>query len=425
MVEFNVQEYLLEKSTTKTTVQDFQKLMEHLGSPQDDYRIIHVAGTNGKGSTCAFTSSILQENGFHVAMFTSPALQKINERMQIDHIPIKDSELLHLATLVQETENTLGLSMSGFHRMTAMALVWFSRRKVDFAIIEAGIGGMEDCTNICDSEISMITSIGMDHTEILGESLEKIAEQKAGIIKEGQRFVVVHPQEDAAMKIIQNYATALGVPVYKVSDCTRRVDHIEDFVEYCDIIFPDGMNIYQAIQMMGRHQLDNACAALLVARGLRLDMLRSSQGIEKTVWPGRMELLEGVPPVLLDGAHNPHAMRVLVQGIRDFFPDYFIIVIMASMKDKDNAEMVDILSDVADHVIAVPFNERTIDPNMLIRWFQAKNVPAMYSKSFPNAFVDALRLIDANPGVDSLVVVTGSLYLVGEFRSFLLWTDEE
>lgn len=425
MVEFNVQEYLLEKSIIKTTFHDFQKLMECLGSPQDDYRVIHVAGTNGKGSTCAFASNVLQKNGFRVAMFTSPALQKVNERMQINHVPIKDSELLLLATLVHETEEALGLSMSGFHRMTAMALIWFSRMKVDFAIIEAGIGGQEDCTNVCDSEISMITSIGLDHTDVLGESIEKIAEQKAGIIKEGQRFVVLHPQDAVVMSIIEERASILGVPLYKVSDCTRRIDHVEDFVEYCDIIFPDGMNIYQAIQMMGRHQLDNACAALLMARGLQLDMLRASQGVEKTIWPGRMELLEGVPPVLLDGAHNPHAMRVLVQGIRDFFPNYFIIVIMASMRDKNNAEMVDILSDVADHVIAVPFNERSIDPKTLIRWFQAKNVPAMYSKSFPNAFVDALRLVDANPVVESLVVVTGSLYLVGEFRSFLLWTDED
>ncbi len=425
MIEFNWQEYLTEKTAIKTTPKDFHKLMDRLGNPQDDYRVIHVAGTNGKGSTCAFVSNILQENDFSVGMFTSPALRKVNERMQIDNVLIEDREIKLLAAQVEQAEKELGKSFAGFHRMTAMALVWFSRHKVDFAVIEAGIGGEKDCTNICDSEISMITAIGMDHMSTLGSTIEEIAEQKAAIIKEGQRAVIVHPQTDQVMKIIEKRAQQVGVPIRKVDDCGRQLIAIDDFVQNAEIVFKDGAHVHQVIQMMGVHQIDNACAALLLARELRLDLVRSSQGIEKTIWPGRMELLEGVPPVLLDGAHNPSAMKVLVQGIRDFFPDHYIILIMSAMSDKDNLEMVNVLSDVTDYAIAVPLNERSIDPNMLIHWFQAKNIPAMYSKSFQNGFVDALRLVDAHPDKEPLVVVTGSLYLVGEFRAFLLGPNEE
>ena len=425
MADFNAKAYLSEKLGERRSLDDFRVLMAHLKNPQDDYRIIHVAGTNGKGSTSAFMADILSNNGQRTGLFTSPALMRVNERMRIDRDCISDEELDAIALEVSRAEKKSAIRFGGFHRMTAVAWLWFSRRKVDFAVIEAGIGGELDCTNICDSEIALITAIGLDHLPLLGNSLPEVAAQKAGIIKQGQRCVVVQPQADEAMSVIAQQCKEKRVPMRRVVDCERSVDHIEDYTQYCRIRFPDGMNLYQTIQMMGEHQLTNACTALLAARELGLDMIRSSQAVEHMVWPGRMELLDGEPPVLLDGAHNPQAIVELIKGIKQYFSNHFIILITSMMEDKDSATMVAQLSELVDYAIAVPLTERSIDPEILIKWFRAKNVPAMYSKSFPNGFVDALRITDAHPDRTPLVLVTGSLYLVGEFRAFLLGPNEE
>ena len=425
MADFNAKAYLCEKLNERRSLDDFRVLMAYLQNPQDDYRIIHVAGTNGKGSTSAFMADILTNNGYRTGLFTSPALLQVNERMQMNRDCISNEELEAIALDVSRAEQKSGIRFSGFHRMTAVAWLWFSRRKIDFAVIEAGIGGTMDCTNICDSEIALITAIGMDHVSLLGESLPEVAAQKAGIIKRGQRCVVVQPQTDEVMNVISQRCKEMRVPMRRVADCERCVDHIEDYVQYCRIRFPDGMNLYQTIQMMGEHQLTNACTALVAARELGLDMIRSSEAVEDTIWPGRMELLDGEPPVLLDGAHNPQAMAALIKGVKQYFPNHFIILITSMMEDKDSAEMVAQLSELIDYAIAVPLNERSMDPEILMKWFRAKNIPTMYSKSFPNGFVDALRITDAHPDRAPLVLVTGSLYLVGEFRGFLLGPNDD
>lgn len=424
---FNLSEYFgqTSKAKKKTDLSEFSALMEALGNPQDSYRIVHIAGTNGKGSTSSFVANMLRENGYNTALFTSPALLKANERMRINGLMIDDERLLEIAQEVAAVEKKLGIAYAGFDRMTACAMLWFAREQVDFAVIETGIGGRLDDTNIVNSEVAMITEIDYDHMQTLGDSLEAIAREKCAIIKEGQLCAVIHPQKAEVMDVIAGHCKALRVPMKLVSQCKRTVDHIEDYEQDCSIALPNGVTFFQHISMMGRFQLDNAAAALLLAQAMGLDMLKVNKAIEETVFPGRMELLEGIPPVLLDGAHNPHAAKALAEAVEEYFPNHYIILITAMMEDKDCIGIAKGFAKVVDYVFAVPLNERSLDPDMILRFFKSLNVAGKKAKTYQNAFVEALKLCDNLPGEEPLVLVAGSLYLAGGFRAFLLGPGSE
>lgn len=420
---FNVLQYLGERWGKARDLALFADLMQRLGNPQNSFRVIHVAGSNGKGSTCVFLESILREAGFHTGLYTSPALVRVNERMRIGGKMVSDETLDSAARRVAEAEKASGVEYGGFDRMTATALLIFEQMNVEIAVLETGLGGRLDATNICDSELAVLTAIDFDHTRILGERIEDIAREKCAIIKPGQRVVIAHPQQETVREMIQARCEQAHTLLIQVSDCEIRVDQANEFGQKFRIAFPDGISMHFHISLMGRHQRDNACAAVLAARALQLDAIAIARGLQSAVWPGRLELLDGSPPVLLDGAHNPHAMKSLVDAVQAYFSDRRIILITAMMADKDIEPMLVQLAGVVQNAIAVPLGERSIDPVILAERLGELGVKSQTQRSFAQAFVEALGICDQCHEDNPLVLVTGSLYLVGVFRAFIKGED--
>ena len=424
MIEFNFTEYLSARWGKGRELSEFSHLLELLGDPQLTFRCIHVAGTNGKGSTCSYTQSILQEQGFKTGLYTSPALKYVNERIMVCGVPVDNETIEQAAYRVYQAEMQSGFHYGGFDRMTATALVVFAQAGVEFAVLETGLGGRLDATNACKSEIAIITSIGLDHMHILGNTIEEIAMEKCGIIKSEQKYVVSHRQDPRVEAIIAKTCEKMGVKLLQTKDYKIVLNYIDQYRQYFDIIAPNGAAFSFDSGLLGRHQLENACAAWLTCRALKLDPICIKEGISNAQWRGRLELLQGSPDVLLDGAHNPQATEVLVSSLDEYFIGRKFVLITTVMRDKDYPTIVSMTSPKVSNVITVSIGERSVDPNELAKLYQMHDVPAKTSNSIEQAYHDALSICK-EMGEDAMILVTGSLYLVGEFRDYLMSLEQE
>jgi len=390
--------------------------MKGLGNPQDRFSSIHIAGTNGKGSIAAFLSSVLSHGGYKVGLYTSPHLVSFNERIQINGYPISDKDVAQVAEAVQRVY-TQGEPPTFFECATAMALYHFASERVDWAILETGMGGRYDATNVVHPEVSIISNISMEHQQYLGNTLGKIAREKAGIIKKGAG-VVTGTRQKSPLRILEQAATEKKVPLYRLGKEIRIRRDKEGAFTYV------GINHRWSrvkIGLLGDHQITNAALALgalelLLAKRLHLTDEAIYAGLAATRWPGRLEVLSADPYILLDGAHNPSAVRTLKRFLKKSIPFRRLTMVVGILEDKAWKPMLRELTTVSDRMILTrPQYERAADPHELASFVRTLKQDLVVIPHLPDAISFALD----EAGATDAVCITGSLYTVGDARAYL------
>ena len=390
-------------------------LLEKLGNPQIGLKIIHVAGTNGKGSVCAMIESVLRASGFKTGLYTSPHLIRFNERFRVSGKEIPDADLDVLIDAVMTTDKKTRLRPATFFELsTAIAFEHFKRSGVDYAVIETGMGGRWDATNVVQPVISVITRIALDHADYLGDDLEKIAWEKAGIIKEGAP-VVCGPMPVEAEAVIYKEAAEKKVPILGSEEAaffqtleSRRTDQLVDIeasgTGYRNVRLPLG----------GSYQLENCGIAVAALEdlsdieGIRLQMKR---GIEQVKWPGRFQMLSMKPPILFDCAHNPNGAAALFRALEDVFPRIGKTYGFGFMRDKDVAGILAALKPGMEKAFALTLpGERAMRAEEIAELGKSVGVDIEPIEN-PQIAIDWV-----NAGKKRLLCFTGSLYLAGEIK---------
>ena len=401
-------------------------LLEGLGSPERDLRFLHIAGTNGKGSTAAMLDSILRRAGFRTGLFTSPHLLTYNERFRIDGARISDVRLAEAVSRVRlAAERLLTEAPTQFELLTAAALWAFREARCDLAVLEVGLGGRLDATNAIPApEVGAITRIGLDHTEILGDTLAQIAREKAGIIKPGMPVVLGDPTPEVARTVCAACRTAgarLTVADPAEARLLSRSLRGQRFAwrQYPELFLP----------LLGDHQLQNAGTALAVidqlrARGWPVPDDAVREGLRRVFWPGRLEYVPGHPDILIDGGHNPQCAQAIAAALRTYTPGRSIRFLMGVLADKDFRGIFDPLLPLAAEVAAVtPDSPRALPAAELCARLRREYG---YERAVPYGRIeDALEHELSSAGENDLICVCGSLYLVGAVRRLLGLEEDE
>lgn len=421
----------LQKFGIKLGFERINFLLEALGNPHEKLKAVHIAGTNGKGSTSAMITSILKESGFKVGQFTSPYLERFTERIQIydDNLEQNDIPEKEVIEFVKNTKPILEkMKKAGigepteFEFVTAMCFSYFEKCKVDIAVVEVGMGGRLDSTNVIKPLVSVITPISLDHTGILGDNLKDISREKAGIIKP-ESSVICGRQPQEALGIIKNKCLEANSPFYIYGKDFCAVE--KEFDENGQVFDIYGINdnyhdVY--IPLLGKHQQQNAANAvasieLLNLKGLQIDKASIYEGLKKVKWPGRMEILAKSPTVLIDGAHNPAGAEVLAETIKTFFKYKKLVLVIGVLADKDFTEIVSILGPLADKVVITkPESPRALEPERLRKEFEKFDCSVAVEPNIVKAVETGLSMA----GQNDMVCFTGSLYLIGKVRSIIL-----
>jgi len=409
------------------------KLLEHLGDPQEALQLVHVAGTVGKGSTVAMIASMLRGCGYTVGEFTSPHVMDVRERIMIDGKPINRNEFTDLIAQVASAAVKVDFEPTFFELITAAGLKQFADQAVDVAVVEVGLGGRLDCTNVITPMVSCITKIDYDHTNLLGKTLPEIAREKAGIMKPGVPAIAAE-QEPEVEAALREEATKIGAPLRIVN---KEIEFSFRFgaaagqgphTRVC-LITETSQFMHLPVPMSGEHQAMNcavALAAIDVLRGKNFDLpeMKLHEGLGRTSLPGRMELVWDRPRILVDGAHNAASVGALMRTVGTHLPYDSMVCIFGCCQDKDVPAMLDKVSLGADKVIftRTRTNPRAADPDDLQRVF-AERCGKM-SQVAPT-LSDALDLASRATGRDDLICITGSFYLVGEAKKHLAELDRK
>lgn len=414
-----------------------RELLERLGRPQDRLKFVHVAGTNGKGSICAYLASILGAAGYRTGMFTSPYIERFEERIRVDGTMISPDDLRDVTLAVREHAEAMaeetGDHPTEFELMTAVALEHFARCGCDIVVLEVGLGGRLDSTNVIDApEACVIARIGLDHTALLGNTLAAIAGEKAGIIKEGSA-VVSWPQEPEAMAVIEHAAAEHG--------CELRMPDFAQLEEGA-IRWEDGVSPFRPFSykewadlrtgILGSYQPQNATVALeavdvLRGRGWRIPDEAVRAGVAQTRWPGRFEIVEGGSSpdgfaIVVDGGHNPQGARALADSLAEVFPGRKPVFVIGVLEDKDYPRMLeDVLPLGSAFVCVTPDNPRALPAHKLaraIRWTgqDLLGCSACVNPVVARDFEDAIRRARELAGSDGLICAFGSLYSVAALK---------
>jgi dihydrofolate synthase/folylpolyglutamate synthase len=396
-------------------------LMVLLGNPEMKYPIIHVAGTKGKGSTCAMIASALTANGFKTGLYTSPHLQDYVERIQIDGKPISHDQLVELVEQVKPHVAVVP-KLTTFEITTAIGLLNFARQKVEAAVIEVGLGGRLDATNIVTPQVSVITSLSYDHMAVLGNTLTLIASEKAGIIKPDVP-VVSAPQKEEALVVLEKVTGKYHVPMtlvgrevifeageHSLEGQTLRISHRpSSTVQEKSVIL--------RIPLLGMHQVINAATAYsaLKVSGLRVNDEDIARGFAKVYWPCRFEIVRNEPPVILDSAHNQDSFEKLDQTLEEYFPDRSIILIFGSSEDKDIAGMLEALKSRIKLILATrAVHPRAIAPENIIETANRLGVMAEATACVQDALTRAMDLAEVGR---EIIVSAGSMFVTAEVRT--------
>ncbi len=400
----------------KPGLERVRELCHALGDPQDKLKYIHVAGTNGKGSFCAMTDSILRHAGYKVGLFTSPYILEFNERMRINGENISDAELCELVELIKPVADKMSDKPTEFELITAIAFMYFARHECDIVVLECGLGGRLDATNIIKTPVlSVITGIALDHTSILGDTVEQIALEKAGIIK-ADVPVLWCGKNTAAEQIIKNKAQEIDAPVYTADKQDLVVNKLTLDGTYMEL--GDKKNIRLAL--LGTYQPENAANALsavdmLNKMGYGINDTAVGKGLEAVKWPARFEVISKSPLVIADGGHNPEGIDVAVDSIQKYFPNKKVAIVTGVMADKDYSYMAKRISTVAQKVFCLtPSNPRALSSDKYAKVFESLGVSATACESIDAAVKSALEFAQTSGGP---VVSLGSLYMYGEVLS--------
>lgn len=382
-----------EAKTLQLGLERMEQTVQVLDHPERNLRFIHVAGTNGKGSVCAMIESALRHSGFKTGLYTSPHLVSPTERIRIQGEPVSEADFARAFDQVHAAVQGLEQHPTYFETVTAMAFLLFAEARVDYVVLEVGLGGRLDATNVVTPELCVITPVSLDHQKYLGDTVAEIAGEKAGILKRGVPAVIAAQRTDA-IAVIRQRALDLDVPLIET--------HTHAPLDY-------------APPLAGRHQIENCLTAVMALEALGLDEDVIRAGIGLTEWPGRLELVGRQPDTYLDGAHNIAGVAALAEFIRDrraALPEGARVwLVFAAMADKPVAEMGAMLFPLADEIVlTAPSFERALDP---------RQMPAPEGARIATAVPEALAILkEAAP--DDVIFITGSLFLVGEARPLLL-----
>lgn len=403
-------------------------LLELIDNPEQNLQMIHVAGTNGKGSTVSYLSCMLQELGLSVGTFTSPFIEVFNERIAINGQWIPDEAIIRLVNkyqpfvaLLDDQPTVAGITE--FELLTVMGLDYFQEQQVDVAIIEVGLGGLLDSTNVIEPILTAITTIGMDHTDILGETLEDIATQKAGIIKPNVPLVT-GKIEEAALKVIKETAMKQNAPIKCFEEDYQVVYQGPDskWGEIFDFYNEAGKIKNIKTPLLGEHQIENASLAIeLFFSYCHLKQIPIKQewiinGLAQTRWPARMEKISDEPFIVMDGAHNNHAMKRLVENVMREFPQRKIWILFSALETKDITQMLAELARIPSSELLVT----TFDHPKALHVEKLKSMSGVTSIKTAAAWQLGLADLLEKSMADDLILITGSLYFVSEIRQFLL-----
>ncbi len=403
-----------EVKTAKLGLERIGFLLEALGNPQHAFRIVHVAGTNGKGSTCAMIESGLRAAGYRTGLFTSPHLVEPTERIQIAGRPVGAGQFAAAFDQVHACAEKLlrleriDLHPTYFESVTAMAMVVFRECGVEIAVLEVGLGGRLDATNVVTPELCVVTPVDFDHEAYLGKSLESIAWEKAGILKPGARAVFAQQRAEAE-GVLEARAAALGVAVTHSSEVA--ISGVTLHARGGDFLW-DGLPV--SCPLAGEHQVENARTAIAALWQLGVAPEAIRQGIAQTAWPGRLERVAVNPEIILDGAHNPASARALADYLDRFYEPRRVWLIYGAMRDKAVEEMAAILFPRAGHVIVTaPAQSRALRPESIRDLADHGDIRVA-------ANIHAALALAAEASPEDTIFVTGSLFLVGEARALLM-----
>jgi len=396
----------------KFGLERMRMLLAALGHPERGQRFIHVAGTNGKGSTCAMISAVLREAGFRTGLYTSPHLVEPNERIQIDGGPISRTDFaeafgtVHAAAERLIQDERIDAHPSYFETVTAMAFLLF-RERCDISVIEVGLGGRLDATNVITPELCLITPVAYDHESFLGNTLQSIAAEKAGILKSAVPAVLAL-QVSAAEAVIQSRAAELGCRLIRTAE--TKISGVQVAARHSSFLL-DGTK-YRC-NLPGRHQIENAAAAILACEALKISVPAVQAGLESARWPGRLEFVASNPDFVLDGAHNPAGAAALSAYIREFCGGRPVWFVYGAMRDKAIDEVTAQLFPLADRLIlTAPKYSRSLRPEAILE------VTAHPHATITETVAQAIEVARTAPAA-ATVFFTGSLFLVGEARGLL------
>ncbi|MCD8509082.1 MAG: bifunctional folylpolyglutamate synthase/dihydrofolate synthase [Bacillus sp. (in: Bacteria)] len=408
-----------QKAGIRYDLRRITRLMEEIRHPERKVKTIHVAGTNGKGSTVTFLRSILQETGLFVGTYMTPVVGDYRLQMAVNETPMTEQEftivLEEIAPKVLEVEQEMGELISEFELITAMALYFFSFKKpVDIAVIETGMGGRNDATNIIRPLVSVITNVGMDHQAFLGDTLEKIASEKAGIIKGG--LPVMTACDEAEFPVFQQEAKDKKASLYRLQEHVRFETYMEEGVQKLSYETPYRHVSNAKLGMTGNHQGKNAALAIMTVDYLKqfyavmVDDEHIIKGLEKAKLPGRCEVVHQQPDIIIDTAHNPEAMAVTIETVKEMYGDQELHVLFAAMKDKDVEAMVSQLQGVTKHLSVTTFSsERAVSLAEWARMAGVTTIPDPYN--WLKAWKETHK--------EEVLLITGSNQFVGEIKRSL------
>ncbi len=412
---------------------NMRTLLSMLGDPHRRLQAVHIAGTKGKGSTCAMTASILQSADYRVGLFTQPHLHTFRERIQVDQRLVSEQEMITLLERLKPYIEQLP-DPSTFEIMTALAFEYFAEKDVDFAVVETGLGGRLDTTNVILPLVAVITSISYDHTYILGDTLEEIAHEKAGIIKAG-RPVVCAPQRDAAEKVIVQVCAERNAPLVLIgrdwqwvmgdADMEGQSFSVSSAIPHENALMTDGDRQEFWIPFLGRYQVVNATTTIAIIDqlhrlGISVSQEQVADGLRRARWPGRLEIFSREPLLVMDGAHNLDSLQRLMKALREYLKFDELIVVAGFSLDKDIPGMMKELASHAQEVIVTQADHpRAGVPDTIVERTAATETPLTIVAEPSAALRRALDLANK----DDLVCVTGSLHLVGDVRG--AWLDTQ
>jgi dihydrofolate synthase/folylpolyglutamate synthase len=409
--------YGLERFGIKLGLDNIRTLLSLVGNPHEGLRAVHVTGTNGKGSVCAYVASALQKAGYRTGLYTSPHLVRFNERIQVDGVPIPDEDLLRLWDDIQpamkQMDGERAVNRPTFFEVTtAMAFEYFRKRNVEVAAVEVGMGGRFDATNVIDSRVAVVGRVGLEHTEHLGRTVDRIAREKAGIIKSSSRAVTV---DQEALPVIDSRCREIAVPLTVVGrDVTT--ERISQSLSGQEVRVHGGFGSLEIrTPLVGSFQVENmglAVAALVELRkaGIEVPDTAIASGIAATRWPARFQAVRASPLVIVDGAHNGPAAAALAAAYAELFPSRKCILVTGILADKDLASIASSLGPLAKLVVACrPKSHRA---------YHAEEVASAFRRYAPSEVVPMVaEAVDRGIAVasaDDIVLITGSIYTAGE-----------
>ncbi len=414
------------KFGSKLGLENIKILLDRLGSPQNKLKFVHVAGTNGKGSTCSFIHSVLVEAGYQTGLYTSPFIETFNERIRINHTLITEDEL---AIFANEVKLQIDLMITeGFNHptefevVTAIAMLYYVHHKCDVVVLEVGLGGRLDATNVIGTPlVSVITPLALDHTEYLGDTIEAIAFEKAGIIKQ-DGLTVCYPQTTSALEVIKKKCNEMNNNLIVVDFSSLEI--LDVTLGNLELKYN---NTNYSLSLFAPYQAENAAVAITAIKaledfhGFKIGDATLQLGLKKTKWIGRLEIISKAPFVIIDGAHNLHGIKALAKSLDAIKSDYKVIGLVGILKDKDYEGMIGQIAPYLSSVIATkPDNPRALSSDELKTEFIKQGIEVIYSSDHIKEAVSVLYDVHNQATEKVLFLAFGSLYMIGDVRKEVL-----